>query len=216
MKSPRTSPISAFTLIDLLITIACVLLVAAFLLPILAKRMATASKINCTNCLKQVGLSFRSWAIDNNDCLPMQVSITNGGTMELVSSGLVFPHFLAMSNELNTPKTLACPADKGRSFAAKFDANLKDTNLSYFINVDSTQADSSSLLCGDRNLTNKAPAGSHFVPLFGTSVIGWTSEIHGEKGNLCFADGSVNGFTNGAVGLALHMPDGVTNRLAVP
>ena len=95
-------------------------------------------------------------------------------------------------------------------------SNFKDTNLSYFINVDAVEGNGSSLLCGDRNLRNKAPTGRRFVCLSSTSVIGWTREIHREKGNLCFADGSVNGFLNGAVGLAVRMPAGVTNRLAVP
>ena len=216
MKSPRTGPIAAFTIVDLLITIACVLLVAALLLPVLARRMARSSKVGCDNSLRQIGLGFRTWAIDNNDRFPMQVSITNGGTMELVSSGQVFPHFLAMSNELGSPKILVCPKDKGRTCAAKFDPNLTDANLSYFINLDSVPADGSGLLCGDRNLTNKSPADSRLVCLSGTPVIGWTRELHGEKGNLCFADGSVGGFINGTAALALRIPAGVTNRLAIP
>ena len=146
----------------------------------------------------------------------MQVSITNGGTRELVSSGLVFPHFLVVSNELSTPIILLCPNDKSRTYATSFKGNLADTNLSYFINLDSVPADGSSLLCGDRNLTNKAFAGSRFVGLSGTPVIGWTRAIHENRGNLCFADGSVGSFVNGAAGLALRIPDGATNRLAVP
>jgi prepilin-type processing-associated H-X9-DG protein len=121
-----------------------------------------------------------------------------------------------MSNELSTPRILVCPNDTHRIYATNFDSNLKDTNLSYFINVDAVVENDSGLLCGDRNLTNKTPPGSRFVCLFGTPVIGWTREIHREKGNLCFTDGSVGGFINGAVGLAVRIPNGVTNRLAVP
>ena len=86
-----------------------------------------------------------------------------------------------MSNELSTPIILLCPNDKSRTYATSFKGNLKDTNLSYFINVDSVPADGSSLLCGDRNLTNKASAGSRFVCLSGTPVIGWTRAIHREQ-----------------------------------
>jgi len=121
-----------------------------------------------------------------------------------------------MSNELSTPRILVCPNDKNRTYATNFDSDLKDAKLSYFVNVDAVEGTGSSLLCGDRNLRNKAPAGGRFVCLSSTSVIGWTGEIHREKGNLCFADGSVNGFLNGAVGLAVPLPAGVTNRLAVP
>ena len=136
--------------------------------------------------------------------------------MELVASGLVFPHFRVMSNELSTPKILVCPNDKNRTYATNFDSGLTDTNLSYFVNVDAVEGNGSSLLCGDRNLNNKAPAGSRFVCLSSTSVIGWTREIHRKKGYLCFADGSVQSYLNGAVGLAVQIPAGVTNRLAVP
>ncbi len=216
MQPARTKSISAFTRIELLVTIACVLVTVAIFLPTLARSRARSSKLGCTQSLKQIGLGFRTWAIDNDDHLPMQVSVTNGGTMELVSSGLVFPHFRVMSNELSTPRMLVCPNDKNRTSATNSDSNFKDTNLSYFINVDAVEGNGSSLLCGDRNLRNKAPTGRRFVCLSSTSVIGWTREIHREKGNLCFADGSVNGFLNGAVGLAVRMPAGVTNRLAVP
>jgi prepilin-type processing-associated H-X9-DG protein len=216
MQSPRTRSISAFTLIELLVTIACVLVTVAILLPTLARSRARSSKLGCTSCLKQIGLGFRQWAIDNDGHLPMQVSVTNGGTMELVASGLVFPHFRVMSNELSTPKILVCPNDKNRSSATNFDRDLKDAKLSYFVNVDAIEGNGSSLLCGDRNLRDKPPAGSRFVCLSSTSVIGWTRAIHREQGNLCFADGSVNGFLNGAVGPAVRLPAGVTNRLAVP
>src|ERR1035441_3651077 len=100
----------------------------------------------------------------------MQVSVTNGGTMELVASGLVFPHFRVVSNELSTPRILVCPIDKNKTSATNFESDLKDRNLSYFINVDAIAGNGSSLLCGDRNLRNKALAGSRFVRISSTSI----------------------------------------------
>ena len=216
MQSPRTKSTRAFTLTELLVTIACMMVAATIFLSILAKSGARSSKLGCTNNLKQIGLAFRTFAIDNDGHYPMHESLTNGGSMELVSNGLVFPHFRVMSNELSTPKILACPSDQNKTYATNFDSGLTDTHLSYFINVDAVEENGSSLLCGDRNLNNKAPAGSRFFCLSNTSVIGWTRKIHGKKGNLCFVDGSVVGFTNGDVGLTLRMPAGVINRLAVP
>ena len=216
MRTTCSRSISAFTRIELLGTLACVVLVAAILLPVLAKSKARSSRIGCPNNLKQIGLEFRTWAIDNNDHFPMRESVTNGGTMELISSGLVFPHFRVMSNELSTPKILVCPNDENRTYVTSFKSVLADTNLSYFVNVDAVEGNGSSLLCGDRNLNNKAPAGSRFVCLSSTSVIGWTREIHRKKGYLCFADGSVQGYLNGAAASAARLPSGVTNRLAVP
>ncbi len=68
-------------------------------------------RFQCINNLKQVGLAFRVWEGDHGDKYPMAVSETNGGTMEFITGQNAFRHFLAMSNELSTPKILVCPAD---------------------------------------------------------------------------------------------------------
>jgi prepilin-type processing-associated H-X9-DG protein len=215
-ESSRTESARAFTVTELLITVACLALLALILLPALARSKAQSSRIYCTSYMKQIGLSFRCWAIDNNDRLPMQVSVTNGGTMELAASGLAFPHFQVMSNELSTPKILFCPNDKNRIWATNFTSDLTDKKLSYFVNIDSVLGDGSSLLSGDRNITNRLSAGSRLVNLTKGSTIAWTKELHSEQGNLGFGDGSVQGLGNRRVSTVLQIPDGVTNRLAVP
>src|ERR1017187_9804541 len=90
-QTARTRSGLAFTVTELLITIACLALLAVIFLPILAKSKARSSRIGCTNNLKQIGLAFRTFAIDNDGQFPMQVSVTNGGTLELAASGVVFP-----------------------------------------------------------------------------------------------------------------------------
>jgi prepilin-type processing-associated H-X9-DG protein len=184
-------PSQAFTLTDLLIMVACAALMAAALLPIIARRSVHPKRLYCTNNMRQIGLAFRVWAADNGDHLPMQVSVTNGGTLELVASGAVYPHFRVMSNELSTPKVLLCPEDKRRT-------------------------DVASLLSGDRNITNRARVGSRLVYLGSGAIIAWNKELHSEKGNLGFGDGSVNDFTNSGVPAGAWLRDGSTNRLAVP
>ena len=213
---PRSKSAKAFTVTELLVTIACVALLAAVFLPALAKSKARSSRIGCTNNLKQIGLAFRTWAIDNNNLYPMHVSVTNAGTMELAASGVVFPHFQIMSNELRTPKILLCPNDTERGCVTSFTSNLTDKALSYFVNINAIEEDGASLLSGDRNIVNRAAAGSRLVDLTKGATIAWTREIHSEKGNLCFADGRVEGVANGSVGARIQIPDGVTNRLAVP
>src|SRR5713101_1751498 len=101
----------AFTLIELLVVVATLVIAVAFLLPALMRPRRYATGMYCSNHLKQIGLSFRTWALDNNGRFPMQVSVTNGGTMELVASGVVFRHFQVMSNELSTPTILICPME---------------------------------------------------------------------------------------------------------
>ena len=215
-QTARTRSGLAFSVTELLVTIACLVLLAAIFLPILAKSKARSSRIGCTNCLKQIGLAFRTFAIDNDDHFPMQVSVTNGGTMELTASGMVSPHFQVMSNELSTPKILVCPNDENRSCVTSFTNNLTDKNLSYFVNVDASERDGAGLLSGDRNITNRAAAGGRLVNLTKGATIAWTREIHLENGNVCFADGSVERFANRAMDARIQIPEGVTNRLAVP
>jgi prepilin-type processing-associated H-X9-DG protein len=216
VMEPKSKSAKAFTVTELMVTIACVALLAAIFLPTLARSRVRSSRISCSNNMKQIGLSFRTWAIDNNDLYPMHVSVTNAGTMELAASGVVFPHFQTMSNELSTPIILLCPNDKERSYATSFTSNLTDKALSYFVNINAVEEDAASLLTGDRNIVNRAAAGSRLVNLTKGATIAWTRKIHSEKGNLCFADGRVEGVANGSVGARIQIPDGVTNRLAVP
>jgi prepilin-type N-terminal cleavage/methylation domain-containing protein len=112
----------AFTLIELLVVIAIIAILAALLLPALAAAKRKAQRINCVNDLKQVGISFRLWEGDNNDRYPMAVNTVKNGALEAVYSALntspkpaynLCTVFSVMSNEVNTPKILFCPADNG-------------------------------------------------------------------------------------------------------
>jgi hypothetical protein len=92
----------------------------------------------CVSHLKQIGLTFRIWANDNNqdEQFPFNISTNSGGTKELCRQGNdgfdtnAPMHFQIMSNELKDPKILVCPSDSTRHPAADFQG-LRAANVTY-------------------------------------------------------------------------------------
>ncbi|HPY31796.1 MAG TPA: hypothetical protein PLT00_14560 [Verrucomicrobiota bacterium] len=151
-----------------------------------------SSRLGCINNLKQIGLGFHIWASDNDSRFPMQVSVTNGGTMELSERGDVFPHFLVMSNELNTPKVLFCPADAQRQAAVTFSDGLANANISYFVGLDAQESLPQMWLAGDDCFSiNGNPPPSGILSLPANAAVSWNQSRHRRLGNVALVDGSV-------------------------
>ena len=112
-KARQLDRARAYTLIDVIVFLICLgVLAAVAVLPSLAKAKCSSCRTYCGNNLKQTGLGFKCWAIDHKDNYPMQVPISQGGTMELATNGQAWVHFIVLSNELNNAKVLFCPEEK--------------------------------------------------------------------------------------------------------
>ena len=147
----------------------------------------------------------------------MGISVTNGGSMEMVAAGNVVATFLAMSNELSTPRVLFCPDNTSHFFTNDF-SGLSNSNISYFVSADTTNdSNPQMILSGDSDLMLGAKMlKPGLVSLWTNDPVAWSSTRHNKSGNLGLADGSVQSTTRGDLKTYLQKTGLATNRFALP
>jgi type II secretory pathway pseudopilin PulG len=215
MKAKIQNKTRGLTLVELLIIVTLVVVLVLVLLPALARPKGIGhQRMRCANNLKQVGLSYRLWANDDNGQFPF-ASTNARSSLHWVNSPKVFRHFQVMSNELVTPKILVCQSDRNRKKASDF-TQFSNANLSYFVGLEAREDNPQSILSGDRNITGGTLSNGFLRVLQPTSEAGWTKDIHNLAGNVGLGDGSVQQVTVAGLRKQLAVATNAHIRLAIP
>ncbi|MEK7781649.1 MAG: prepilin-type N-terminal cleavage/methylation domain-containing protein [Verrucomicrobiota bacterium] len=241
----KTSPQNhAFTFVELLVVLAIIAVLVVMQLPAIASTKANVQRVNCSDNLKRVGYAFRTWAGSHNDRMPMSVHYSQGGASSAVGvrgNGATFAAnypltgprgvwgmYVVMSNELSTPKVLACPSDSRSGFVpgtifgnsvGTITGSYSDSSVSYFVGVDANETSPSSLLAGDANIGDGAtpPTAANIYgegtrkfisagtnATWGATSPNWADTTHVKQGNIAFADGSVQNLATARLREALN------------
>jgi prepilin-type N-terminal cleavage/methylation domain-containing protein/prepilin-type processing-associated H-X9-DG protein len=212
---PSRASRSAFTLLEMLLVVVIIAILAVLFLPVLSKAKGRAKQIECLSQLKQVGLAAQQFTHEHGGRFPFQVPVKEGGTLELVQAagGLgdvqyAFRHFQTLSNDLEIPKLLGCPADRRITTNAVTFSSLRNEHISYFIAVTAEYSRPDSLLAGDRNIIARGGNSGSILRIAADTEVAWTSEGHEYKGNLLFAGGHVERTGNAGLKVAMQNPTG--------
>ena len=106
---------SAFTLIELLVVIAIIGILAALLIPTLARSKESARATACLSNLHQIGIALQLYVQDNENRMPF---LTNLGVTTISTPLSNTPPTLdvVLTNHVSAGKVFACPSDDLRLF----------------------------------------------------------------------------------------------------
>jgi len=213
---------AGFTLLELLVIIAVILILVALYLP--TRNIPDCSLVTgCMSNQRQILMGLLVFADAHGNKFPSMVSITNGGAAEPMAAGDVVPAYFVFTNVIRASGIFICPTDKSR-FPGRLGSTLVRSNVSYFISVDATPQNLpvTTILTGDRHLeSGGSPVAPGLFTLSTNNSLAWTAELHAAKrqpagGVLGFADGHVERTSLKSLPNVVANQIIATNRVVVP
>ena len=116
-KRPHSQ--TSFTLVELVVVVLVIGLLAALIVPAMARARESQRRGRCLSNLRQIRLAFKQTAVDGSDWFPTNKNNSSNSAFAVLTNG----------NYLSIGKVYLCPDDLGKSAGseARFDAS----NCSY-------------------------------------------------------------------------------------
>jgi prepilin-type processing-associated H-X9-DG protein len=189
-------------MIELLIVVVGLAILAALGIAALSEAKDKAMNIHCVCRLKNIGLAQRIFATDNEDLFPWERAVaseTNRNNFPdltgLTAGDQVVRIYRTLSNELTTPKIIACSADSRKP--AKDWVKVTTNSVSYFVGLSARESLPQAFMAGDRNLLLNGKDLTGRVELKSGAPVEWSKKVHRFQGNVAMGDGSVQQLSSG-------------------